>query len=305
MDGFTISGLPVVSGSYIGTNPIWGDVGSPNAQDWYQIDLGAATTFNNVKLYFYSNKQFGSGGNTYREPSAYTIQYYDGTNWIDAPGQLRSPNTPAPNYNETYFRPVTAQMVRVLMTRQPGFGVGLKEMQIFNTNPLGTGFWVNKTGQAIISSGSASTGVCDSASWLRRYNPFQDLSATANCGQVATYVSKVMSSASCGGSCNTMLKAQMLATALDVFFDDPAMANANVDLTKICTDVTCSATENDSGAFGGAASLTVSQILDYAASQSNAGGSSWYGNVKAKQVLAKDTFQAISNQAVSSPQPGG
>jgi len=102
-----------------------------------------------------------------------------------------------------------------------------------------------------------------------------------------------------------MLKAQMLATALDVFFDDPAMANANVDLTKICTDVTCSATENDSGAFGGAASLTVSQILDYAASQSNAGGSSWYGNVKAKQVLAKDTFQAISNQAVSSPQPGG
>jgi len=65
------------------------------------------------------------------------------------------------------------------------------------------------------------------------------------------------------------------------------------------------AIENDSGAFGGAASLTVSQILDYAASQSNAGGSSWYGNVKAKEVMAKDTFQAISSQAASSPQPGG
>jgi hypothetical protein len=51
--------------------------------------------------------------------------------------------------------------------------------------------------------------------------------------------------------------------------------------------------------------MTVSQILDYAAAQSNAGGSSWYGNVKTKQVLAKDTFQAISNLAVASPQQGG
>jgi NedA-like, galactose-binding domain len=110
VDGFTISGLPVVSGSYVGTNPIWGDMGSPNAQDWYQIDLGVPATFSNVKLYFYSNKQFGSGGNTYREPSVYTIQYYDGTNWVDAPGQLRSPGKPAPNYNEVYFRPVTRDL---------------------------------------------------------------------------------------------------------------------------------------------------------------------------------------------------
>ena len=64
---------------------------------------------------------------------------------------------------------------------------------------------------------------------------------------------------------------------------------------------TCSATENDSGAFGGAASLTVSQILDYAASQSNAGGSSWYGNVKATQGLAKDAFDSINNQTAVSP----
>jgi hypothetical protein len=261
-----------------------------------------------VKLYFYSNKQFGSGGNTYREPSAYTVQYYNGTNWVDAPGQLRSPDKPAPNYNEVYFRPVTAQLVRVLMTRQPGYGVGLKEVQVFNAKPLGTGFWGNQNGQSIISGGSSSAaGVCDSGSWLRQYNPFQDLSATASCDQVAAYVASVMNKATCTGTvCNTMLKAQMLATALDVYFNDPAIANATVDLTSICSDVaTCSATEDDSAAFGGAASLTVSQILDYAAGQSNASGSSWYGNVKTKQVLAKDAFQAISNLAVSSPQQGG
>jgi hypothetical protein len=307
VDGFTISGLPVVSGSYVGTNPIWGDVGSPNAQDWYQVDLGAPTTFSNVKLYFYSNKQFGSGGNTYREPAAYTIQYYDGTNWVDAPRQWRSPDTPAPNYNEVYFRPVTAQQVRVLMTRQSGYGVGLKEMQVFNTKPLGTGFWATNNGQAIVRGGGSSpAGVCDSGSVLRTYNPFQDLSPTASCGQVATYVSSVMKSAACGApSCNAALKAQMLAAALDVYFDDPAIADASVDLTNICTDVTCSASEDDSGAFGGAASLTVSQILSYAANQSNPGGSTWYGNVKATQIMAKDVLQAISNQAASSPQPSG
>src|SRR5262249_57950064 len=88
VDGFTVSGLPVVSGSYVGTNPIWGDLGSPNAQDWLQVDLGAPTTFNNVKLYFYNNKQFGSGGNTYREPSAYTVQYYNGSACVETPGPV-------------------------------------------------------------------------------------------------------------------------------------------------------------------------------------------------------------------------
>ena len=39
----------VTSGSYIGTNPIWGDAGSPNAQDWLQVDLGAPTQFNTAK----------------------------------------------------------------------------------------------------------------------------------------------------------------------------------------------------------------------------------------------------------------
>jgi len=24
----------------VGTNPIWGDSGSPNARDWLQVDLG-------------------------------------------------------------------------------------------------------------------------------------------------------------------------------------------------------------------------------------------------------------------------
>ena len=54
--------------------------------------------------------------------------------------------------------------------------------------------------------------------------------------------------------------------------------------------------QDASSVFGGASSLTVSGMLSYAASQSNVGGSTWYGNVKASQDLAKDAFDAINNQ---------
>ncbi len=135
VDGFTISGLPVVSGAYTATNPIWGDLGSPNAQDWLAVDLGRPTRLDDVRLYFYSNKAFGSGGNTYREPSDYTVQYFTGSSWVDVPGQVRSPGIPAANYNEVTFAPILARQVRVLMTRTTGYAVGLKEIQIFDFLP--------------------------------------------------------------------------------------------------------------------------------------------------------------------------
>jgi hypothetical protein len=51
-----------------------------------------------------------------------------------------------------------------------------------------------------------------------------------------------------------------------------------------------------SPAFGGAASLSVSQLLTYVTSQSNAGGSLWYGGNSPLQLLAKHTLAAINNQ---------
>jgi hypothetical protein len=178
-----------------------------------------------------------------------------------------------------------------------------------STGALTIGFWQNKNGQGIIS-GQAKTGTCASATWLRQYAPFQDLSATAKCADVATYVYNVIKAANASGaSMNAMLKAQMLATALDVYFSDPALGGNKIkapspiggiliDLTVICKSIgSCNGSyENVSGAFGGATSLTVSQMLSYAASQSNVGGSSWYGQVKSVQELAKDAFDAINNE---------
>jgi len=179
---------------------------------------------------------------------------------------------------------------------------------------LTMGYWQNKNGQAIITGGAETSKVCNSGTWLRQFPPFQDLSSTANCKKVAEYVTSVIKSASAGGAAmNAMLKGQMLATSLDVYFSDPALGGnkikapspiggMKVDLTKVCKNISaCTIFEDTSAAFGGAKSLTVLQLLTYAGGKSNAGGSSWYGQVKATQELAKDTFDAINNEVAFEP----
>src|ERR671935_2912241 len=161
------------------------------------------------------------------------------------------------------------------------------------TGALTMGFWQNKNGQAIIS-GQAKTGTCPSGTWLRNFAPFQDLSSTATCSQVATYVYNVIKAAVCTSTsktCNSMLKAQDLATSLDVYFSDPALGGnkiaapspvglRQIDLTQICNMVdgsggsaTCSGLyQNASSVFGGKSCLYLynlaqaTGILRYAAS---------------------------------------
>ncbi len=97
-------------------------------------------------------------------------------------------------------------------------------VQDCNTGALTMGFWQNKNGQAIITA-QAKSGVCPSATWLQQYAPFQDLSSAATCSQAASYVYNIIKAANASGaSMNAMLKAQMLATALDVYFSDPSLA---------------------------------------------------------------------------------
>ena len=102
---------------------------------------------------------------------------------------------------------------------------------------------------------------------------------------------------------NAMLKAQDLATTLDVFFSvqigAPApIGSVVIDLTNVYE---AGHFENVSAAFGGATSMSIADMLIYAAGQSNVGGTTWYGNVKTVQGLAKDAFDAINNQTVFAP----
>jgi hypothetical protein len=173
------------------------------------------------------------------------------------------------------------------------------------TGALTMGYWQNKNGQGTIT-GQAKSGTCPSGTYLRTFLPFQDLTAGSTCAQVATYVYNVIKAATCSGTtqpCNAMLKAQMLSTALDVYFSTSGLGSVDIDLTSICRMIdgsggtaTCPGTYEDTSSAFTSSCESVSQLLIDAAAQSNLGGSSWYGNVKTMQVLAKDTFDAINNQ---------
>jgi hypothetical protein len=192
------------------------------------------------------------------------------------------------------------------------------------TGALTMGFWQNNNGQSIISKANQTNLL----TWLKQFHPFSDASTP-----LTTYVYNVVKAATCSSSsntCNAMLKAQMLATALDVYFSDPSLGGnkigaynglgsnqqpiggITIDLTQVCqmidgsTSSSCSGNyENASSAFGGAASMTVMNMLLYQnttqADPAQDAGASWYSQVKATQVLAKDAFDAINNQVAFSP----
>jgi hypothetical protein len=175
-------------------------------------------------------------------------------------------------------------------------GASVKVCGPLATGALTIGFWQNKNGQGLITGASSTGTVCNLTPFLRAYAPFPDLPATAKCADVAKYYLGVFNDAS-GTVMNKMLKAQMLATALDVYFTGPGSTVAtqkflpHSNLGGITIDLT-----GWSGSFAGASSLTVGQMLTYAASRSSSGGGTWYGNVKSAQEGAKNAFDAINNQ---------
>jgi hypothetical protein len=192
------------------------------------------------------------------------------------------------------------------------------------TGALTMGFWQNKNGQSIITKYCGGTSGTSLHAYLTSFHPFSDETATTCAGE-ATYVYNIIKAATCTSSsktCNSMLKAQMLATALDVYFSTSSLGGVKIsapngsigaiqiDLTKVCAmidgsggNATCSGSyTNVSAQFGGQTCLTVSQMLAYQNTSDPAAdaGAVWYSQVKASQVNAKNAFDAINNQVAFS-----
>ncbi len=160
-----MSGLPATSGGnnfsrpgYVSPNTIWGTEGSPNDEDWLEVDLGEQHEIDNIKVYFYSDKDYdpqqNADGDTYREPLTYRLEYHDGSDWVNIWGH-RSSTRPMPNLNEITFPRVTTDRVRLIVAPQDGYGVGVKEIQVFNTGidvePL--------TGPQVLAFASPTSGL--------------------------------------------------------------------------------------------------------------------------------------------------
>jgi hypothetical protein len=135
--GATVSASHTASGStasgavdgYPTNEPFWGAGGSANSQDWYELNFGTARTIDEVRPYF---KDSRPASTTYRAPSAYTIQYHNGSSWVNVPGQTKSPAAPRANYNLVRFPAISAQRVRILATNASGAKTGLTEVKVYN-----------------------------------------------------------------------------------------------------------------------------------------------------------------------------
>lgn len=128
---YTGSGTSVSSAvdGYPINEPYWGAGGSPNSQDWYEVNFGTTRTVNEVWLYFKDSRPASS---TYRAPSSYNIQYYNGSAWVNVSNQAKSPATPAGNFNKVQFTAVDTARIRVLATNASGAKTGLTEFKVYN-----------------------------------------------------------------------------------------------------------------------------------------------------------------------------
>ena len=200
-----------------------------------------------------------------------------------------------------------------------------------NTGALTIGFWKGPNGQNLIQTYCQNPAL---ATYLKGlgggFGPFNN-APTTSCKDLASYVNTILTGAS-ATDMNKMLRAQMLGTALDVWFSGPGWTSTvvskikppsnflshnnlgtfNMDVTAVCPMVdnttagtaTCLGNKpsTDAVASGAVATspMSMQAILDFAAttpSPFNGSTSSpvWYGGDRTKQEILKNIFDQFNN----------
>jgi hypothetical protein len=104
----------------------WTSYESPNPTDWLEIDFGEMKEVGRVELYIYDD------GGGVQAPEKYTVQTWDGSAWVSAADQKKSPEAPAGGERNTVtFSQVKTSKVRVVFTHNGKARSGLAEIEIW------------------------------------------------------------------------------------------------------------------------------------------------------------------------------
>src|SRR5262249_24154132 len=104
----------------------WTSYESPNGSDWLEIDFGAKKEVGRGEMYIYDD-----GGGVQR-PTSYTVQFWDGSAWKDAPEQKKAPEQPLGGMNNTVtFQRVGTSKIRVVFTHKGKARSGLTEIEVW------------------------------------------------------------------------------------------------------------------------------------------------------------------------------
>lgn len=122
--------LAAVNDGITANEPYWGNYGTTEQNGFVELDFGTPQSFDNVKLWFVSDRQAGG----YRQPQGYSIQVQNGAGeWVTVPDAFKAPKVPGPKFNEALFETVTASKVRVAFTNTPSFSTAIAEIQVFDS----------------------------------------------------------------------------------------------------------------------------------------------------------------------------
>ncbi|WP_433532247.1 discoidin domain-containing protein [Micromonospora sp. CA-263727] len=122
--------LAAVTDGVTANEPYWGNYGTTDRNGYVELDLGSAKSFDNVQVYFVSDRQ--SGG--YREPARWWVQVPNGSGgWKEVPDQFKNPTVPSAKFNEALFETVTSNKVRIAFTNNPTFYTAITEIQVFDS----------------------------------------------------------------------------------------------------------------------------------------------------------------------------
>ena len=112
------------------TNPTrWSNYQSGHATDWLGVAFPSARAVNAITLHLYADTNVPGT----RAPSSYNAQWWNGSAWVDATHQAKSPATPMGNaMNTVLFDQVTTTQVRVVFTNPLPAYVGVVEFEVWS-----------------------------------------------------------------------------------------------------------------------------------------------------------------------------
>ncbi|WP_246635845.1 MGH1-like glycoside hydrolase domain-containing protein [Actinoplanes hulinensis] len=119
--GGAVDGLPTNS-------PLWGSYGSANATDTYDITFSSERTVSEAWIHFRNDR----ATNRYRPPTAYNVQYWNGSAWVNTASQAKTPAAPQANLNKVTFTAVNTTRLRLQFTQPSGTPkTGLTEVKVY------------------------------------------------------------------------------------------------------------------------------------------------------------------------------
>jgi len=107
----------------------WTAYGTRDSTDWLAVDFGAPRTVSTIEIYLWGDDR------GVRAPRRYTIQYWNGTRWLDARERSRLPERPMTGaVNIVRLAPVHTARVRVVFAHDLPAVTGVTELTIEGPN---------------------------------------------------------------------------------------------------------------------------------------------------------------------------